>query len=777
MEKGSTRHIFSTSSLHDICLSKLIEEFDHYSPEMLSLLPPVQRKELLLYCPVVSICHLEETCAFSGIDSDTFWDDLLKQQFSFRGYRRHYDVNAYDTLRVSHSSNREKYFTFLTAMIFSGDRFSGIYGRFINGRDFYEGGSPPPEQRCGPDDIVNYLVAHRKPAVVNVTIEKVEGSDGEYSSDDEDFYYPLPARDVFGKQHGELYEVATKGQHVHCRYSHYILKENHYRLSDEDAVSLMMNECHFYPKKLFLHEYEHMHWKWSHDDLRNLLTQFFGELETLSLHFRQAKDIDNYLYTAYDSKEALAMVLSCCFSSPVLRSLDILDPVLDDTASKALSSTLAIKPCPSLEILDIFCWVRYSGEVRCLEALAKIIASHSQLTEICVRIDTSAKVNVSSFSRLYNSLIGFVQGQEFSKLTLKGLVPLSSQLLPLLDAFFKTPCSQPQEFNLQFIQPVHNEAITTQELVGDSKLPSGALEYKSLFLDQHSSITMDFCEWLFLHAPLVLKAFSYDANIVSIGEYGRFILSDTAFPIHLLSGNTLFQTRELSLPIFDDFPNPALQDLLCRQQLTHLSLQPSKLPVHIQYQHVPNKGLEGPKPCNINAITEILSCQKEHLIELKISRDYFEYASFEPSVNMERFGDALFSLRNFEIFSLCITIVWKKEDTSHIDTLYKRWLKHGCRKIKSFQMGRFEYRSSLTDEIATKLDKMGLVITAVHDYEPPREPRAQFINIPGSGRTPSPLSTDSEGSLPSTDSEWSSKPSLTDPGKGPSLTDSEGSSE
>ena len=58
------------NSLHDLCLCKLIEKFDQYSPEMLSILPPVQRKELLLHCPVVSICHLEQICAFNGIDSD-----------------------------------------------------------------------------------------------------------------------------------------------------------------------------------------------------------------------------------------------------------------------------------------------------------------------------------------------------------------------------------------------------------------------------------------------------------------------------------------------------------------------------------------------------------------------------------------------------------------------------------------------------------------------------------------------------------------------------------
>ena len=126
----------------DLCLCKLIEELNHYSPEMLSLLPPVQRKELLLLCPVVSVCHLEQTCAFDGIDSDIFWDDLFKIHKDRLGMLKFYDVNASKALEVSHSSSHEKYFTFLTALIFSGDHFSGHYGLFTahtgTGRDYYE---------------------------------------------------------------------------------------------------------------------------------------------------------------------------------------------------------------------------------------------------------------------------------------------------------------------------------------------------------------------------------------------------------------------------------------------------------------------------------------------------------------------------------------------------------------------------------------------------------------------------------------------------------------
>ena len=737
VRRSTTRRTYSTSPLHDLCLGKLIENIDHYPAESLILLPPVQRKQLLLLCPVVSICQLEQTCAFDGIDSDSFWDDIFTIHRHCIGYHLNYKINAIEALQDPHESSREKYFSFLTTMIFSGDRFSGIYGMFVsyNGRARdYRVVTPSPEERSCPDDIINYLVVYRKPDVVEIIKEEVNGEesvtkmtgsddnspddeDRSYSSEDGDetFFYPLPSRDVFGTQHSKLYEEATKGQHVHSHFAHYILKENHYRLSDEDAIALMMNECHYYPRKLFLHEYEHMHFRWSHSDLTALLTQFFAKLESFSLKFQQAKDLDDYLRVGDQSKEILTVVMNCCFSSPVLTSLVISDPGLDNTASLALSSTIVTKPCPSLKVLDIHCSECGADivETPCLRELDHIVCSHHQLTEISVWLDPSAFIDAISLSFFYTSLIGFVQRPEFSKLTLEGQVLrcVASQLWHLVDAFLKTPCSHPQHLQLQHIELVRHKSkyrfsppVSDYELTpyGGAfqykpfcKVPSGALEYKSLTIDEHSQVTDDFCEWLFSHQPLVLKSFVFDATIMSVIEYyGDLTVSESGFPIHLLSDNASLQLKELSLPMFDHLSSAALHSLLRDQKLTKLALGP----------------VFRLESCDINAITDILSYQKEYLTELSISKQFFDYDSIDSSADMERFGNTLFSLRNFETFSLCISITWRKEDTNYIDKLYNCWQKQGCKKMKAFHMGTFEYGFSLTDELARKMDEMGLVI-------------------------------------------------------------------
>ena len=70
---------------------------------------------------------------------------------------------------------------------------------------------------------------------------------------------------------------------------------------------------------------------------------------------------------------------------------------------------------------------------------------------------------------------------------------------------------------------------------------------------------------------------------MSIGEYHRLVPSETAFPVHMLSDNTLFQTQQFTLPIFDDFLNQALQSLLHRQQLKNVDQL-----VDVMYRRTPN---------------------------------------------------------------------------------------------------------------------------------------------------------------------------------------------
>ena len=434
---------------------------------------------------------------------------------------------------------------------------------------------------------------------------------------------------------------------------------------------------------------------------------------------KQQKEIDDYTcYTSDSSAEKkFELVLKCCFNSPALTSLIIADPVRYHCDRTSLFSIFATKSCQSLRKLDVHCWKITSDRVHHLEAFANIIASHSQLTEICFRLGTDLEVAASSLSSLYSSLISFVQRIEFSKLSLHEQLPYSLHLRHLIDTFLKTPCSQPQEVHLYLSPPDYtlSKASHTDLSISDNGnlIPSGALEYKSLFVHKFCRVSEDFCEWLCSHQPLALRTFHFDADLVNVGENGQLVPPETAFPVQALCDNASFQTQELLLPIFQGFPFCDYQNLLRHQQLTNLSLV-IKLPGGIL------QSVE-PEPWNINDITNILSLRSETLTEFTITWNDNRYHSaavfVESSDDIERFGDVLFSLQNCELFSLCIPVTWKANDVVHIDRLYNCWLRHRCRKLKLFEMGDFEYDFALSDDLPRKLDKMGLAIRSHSSIE------------------------------------------------------------
>ena len=111
-------------------------------------------------------------------------------------------------------------------------------------------------------------------------------------------------------------------------------------LANENAILLMMNECNYYPKKVFIHGYDYntLHWEWNDDSVTQLLTQFFSRLESISVDFSSVeKEIRNYSHDSKysnigDFKKGFELVLNCCFSSPVLHSLVITTPIRDNRA-------------------------------------------------------------------------------------------------------------------------------------------------------------------------------------------------------------------------------------------------------------------------------------------------------------------------------------------------------------------------------------------------------------------------------------------------------------
>ena len=60
-------------SLEDSCLALLINDLDHYSLELLALLPLRLRYRLLANLPVLDLCQIERTSVAVGVDLESIW--------------------------------------------------------------------------------------------------------------------------------------------------------------------------------------------------------------------------------------------------------------------------------------------------------------------------------------------------------------------------------------------------------------------------------------------------------------------------------------------------------------------------------------------------------------------------------------------------------------------------------------------------------------------------------------------------------------------------------
>ena len=133
---------------------------------------------------------------------------------------------------------------------------------------------PSWAKRSYPTDIVNYLVAAEH--LQEVKIRRIpndleQRSNSESSSDSNaDRYYPIPQRDV-PKDSGRnglcpfLYnDLSIRNQWIP---PHYVpLVQMGTRLADEDAISLLMDECDYRPNSIVLHGFEGIRWSWKKED-------------------------------------------------------------------------------------------------------------------------------------------------------------------------------------------------------------------------------------------------------------------------------------------------------------------------------------------------------------------------------------------------------------------------------------------------------------------------------------------------------------------------------
>ena len=280
-EMSNPQQLFSTTSLQNLCLNQLIAALEQFSPELLCLIPPKLRYRLFIRSPIVDICRLEQTCAFDGINAHNLWGELYAKHWS------RYDLWKYDCTVTSKSmesvscggsiTNHEKYFTLLTTILFSAERPSG-YFEYLEGDhvdNLRNNNVPEAAMNCYPTDIVNYLVAADVISAVSKRVEDVESS---AYVDDAENCIPIYQRSLDdscndNRLSSNCDRIATKRQCIPQRYVSLVSSGS--RLSDEDALSLIVNICNYHPKVVAFCASETVQWNWNQEKLRCLLANFF----------------------------------------------------------------------------------------------------------------------------------------------------------------------------------------------------------------------------------------------------------------------------------------------------------------------------------------------------------------------------------------------------------------------------------------------------------------------------------------------------------------------
>lgn len=231
-------HHFSVESLQILCLNQLNSTLEYFSPQLLSCIPPTLRYRLFLRSPIVDICRLEKTCAFDGIDTDELWDELyFKHWYRWNQWRGdNYTTHKNVELISTHITNREKYFTLVTSIIFCAERPSGYFeylNKIITSKNHKWSRCdivPQHTAKFYPTDIVNYLVAaDEKPEVEPQVYSMCDFEKNEYSN-----LRPVPQCNL---------DDSRDDRKLSCNYDH--LSTKHQRIPQH--YSSLVYYKHWFP--------------------------------------------------------------------------------------------------------------------------------------------------------------------------------------------------------------------------------------------------------------------------------------------------------------------------------------------------------------------------------------------------------------------------------------------------------------------------------------------------------------------------------------------------
>lgn len=651
----------SPSSLQNLCLCRIICSLEHFSPQLLSCIPPTLRYQIFLRSPVVDICHFENTIAFDGIDREALWGELYQNHWKQWNQWKSEEVITPKNMQYLPAgiSNREKYCILITTMIFCAERPSG----YINDLNFghYNRCESVPEQAAKwyPTDIVNYLVAY-----YNEDFEKMDKSSGHIEN-----MWPVPQCELDNSVDDErlshnLYGLlAANGQCVPSRYS--FLMKAVPRLSDADAVLLMMDKCNYIPERISLSYSENIHWGMGDDKLQELLSRFFCRVKEVHV---------NSLTECISNDEVCSdIVLTTCFASPTVSSLSL--HLLCGINSLNFSSEICKL---SLTRFHISSTDDFTDTV--IKELAEVLQHHSNLCELKIGDTDMGEFPYSS--ELLSAISTIIRNPRFSKFSFEGCEISSPAMDPLLFTFFSTISPHPQELSFK------TNTISTSDYV-KFQSPMSLAGCDSALLNKTLKIyycSTKFCSSLLSLKPLSLHDICLTFTIHSMQDVHDVIESVADNDRFQVNNLALINARSTFVEVQSSLPETALASILKRSTLKSLELD-------FEW-----------KACDLNSLTNALRVQIPlgSLEKLRITFDKLETP--QDYCDLKLLIDSVFNLPQISIFSFDFDI--HLSDFSVIELFHQYWQN---KQPKEFNFGHF-VKMEVSERDQSLIDEMQLVV-------------------------------------------------------------------
>ena len=675
METQSHPSTFSVESLQTLCVYQVIHSLDCYSPELLCCIPPSLRYQIYTRSPIVDICHFENTIAFDGIHHEALWGEL------YQNHWEHWDQWSSEEF-VTHKnleflpagiSNREKYFAFITTVIFCAERPSG----YIENLDTSSGNrceSVPEEvMNCYPTDVVNYLVAFEK---------SVNADPGNMY--DIPNIYPVPQRELDnsiddGRLSCNYDRLATKRQCIPQRYSNLVKEVS--RLSDSDALLLMMDKCNYNPEWIAFSCRENIQWCLKDETLLELLSRFFCRLQEVHLNIIDETD------EACDD-----IALSTCFATPSVSSLSL--HLLCEVDHLYLLSGVSNLRLTKLHISSPFDFTDTA-----VKELAEILLKLSNVSDL--EIGELGECSFPDDSYFLSNVAGIITNPQFRRFSFEGCEMSSAAVSKLLFAFFSTVSSCPQGLYLRSGIVIASDGLRLQSPMSSSICVSAL---------QHKTLKVDYCCGKMCLSLLSLRPLSLRSISLVFTSNSRREVCDI---LETVANNDRLQVQHLRLALayvlgLDD-PQVSLPEIVLISIFKRSTLK--SLALDLRWNAI-----------DLNVLTNALSVQLNLGSLEKLTLTFDKLEGPETFCDLEHLIDLIFNLPQISIFSFDFDI--HLSDFHIIETIHKHWQ---AKRPKEFCFGHF-VEMEVSEHVQSTIEEMELIFKQEVSISAPK-PSCQHPNF------------------------------------------------